>query len=233
MDTNDSFAAIRFDQYTHMAEYGPCGYDIPNNFVANYVYSVAKVSSRLGFGNNRMAKALLDDWQISGQTTFQSGTPFSPSFSVSGASGVNFTGTPSWGAIPLCVGNPTSGTTDSPYNRLSASAFALPAVGSIGLGCSRDILRGPGVNDFDMSLQKTVPFREKARLVLRGEAFNVFNHTQFSGINHSLTYSSITCTVPTNLPYNSSGALTNISGFGTISGVRSARVLQLVAKFVF
>ena len=233
MDTNDSFAAIRFDQYTHMAEYGPCGYDIPNNFVANYVYSVPKITSRLGFGNNRMAKAVLDDWQISGQTTFQSGTPFSPSFSVSGASGVNFTGTPSWGAIPLCVGNPTSGTTDSPYNRLNASAFALPAVGSIGLGCSRDILRGPGVNDFDMSLQKTVPFREKARLVLRGEAFNVFNHTQFSGINHSLTYSSITSTVPTNLPVNSSGALTNINGFGTVSGVRSARVLQLVAKFVF
>jgi hypothetical protein len=69
--------------------------------------------------------------------------------------------------------------------------------------------------------------------VLRGEAFNVFNHTQFSGINHSLTYSSITSTVPTNLPVNSSGALTNINGFGTVSGVRSARVLQLVAKFVF
>jgi hypothetical protein len=180
-----------------------------------------------------VAKEVLNDWQISGQTTFQSGTPFSPSFSVSGASGVNFTGTPSWGAIPLCVGNPMAGTSDSPYARLNSSAFALPAVGSIGLGCSRDILRGPGVNDWDMSLQKTVPFGEKVRLTLRGEAFNVFNHTQFSGINHSLTYSSITGTVPTNLPYNSGGALTNINGFGTVSGVRAARVIQLVAKFVF
>jgi hypothetical protein len=233
MDTNDSFAAIRFDQYTHMALYGPCGFDVPNNFVANYVYPFPKFASRLGLGNNRMAKAVLDDWQISGQTMFQSGTPYSPSFSATGASGVNFTGTPSWGAALLCVGNPTSGTSDSPYSRLNASAFALPAVGSIGLGCSRNLLRGPGVNDWDMSLQKTVPFGEKARLMLRGEAFNIFNHTQFSGVNRSLTFSSLTNPVPTNLPYNSSGQLVNINGFGSISGVRSARVLQLVAKFVF
>lgn len=233
MDTNDSFAAIRFDQYTHMALYGPCGFDVPNDFVANYVYPFPKFASWLGLGNNRVAKAVLDDWQISGQTMFQSGTPFSPSFSVSGASGVNFTGTPSWGAIPLCVGDSKSGTSDSPYNRLNASAFALPAVGSIGLGCSRNILRGPGTSNWDMSLQKTVPFGEKARLKLRGEAFNVFNHTQFSGLNRSLTFSSLTSSVPTNLPYNSSGQLTNISGFGSISGVRSARVLQLVAKFEF
>jgi hypothetical protein len=69
--------------------------------------------------------------------------------------------------------------------------------------------------------------------MLRGEAFNIFNHTQFSGVNRSLTFSSLTNPVPTNLPYNSSGQLVNINGFGSISGVRSARVLQLVAKFVF
>ncbi|HEV2498169.1 MAG TPA: hypothetical protein VGY31_01140 [Terriglobia bacterium] len=36
-----------------------------------------------------------------------------------------------------------------------------------------------------------------------------------------------------NLPYNASGQLTNLFGFGAISGVRSPRILMLVAKFVF
>jgi hypothetical protein len=70
-------------------------------------------------------------------------------------------------------------------------------------------------------------------LLLRGEAFNVFNHTQFSGVRSSLTFSSLTNLTPTNLPYDSSGQLVNITGFGTINNSRSARVLQLVAKFEF
>ena len=234
MDTTDTFTtAIRFDSNTHTGLYGPCGFDVPSNFVANYVYPFPKFASWVKAGNNGIAKAFLNDWQISGQTSFLSGTPFTPGFSVAGASGVNFTGTPSWGPALLCVRDPRTGTSDSPYNRLNVAAFALPAVGSIGLGCSRNLVYGPGTNDWDMSLQKNVPLKERARLLLRGEAFNVFNHTQFSGVRSSLTYGSITNSVPTNLPYNSSGQLVNINGFGTVSGVRAARVLQLVAKFEF
>ena len=234
MDTTDTFTtAIRFDSNTHTGLYGPCGFDVPSNFVANYVYPFPKFASWVKAGNNGIAKAFLNDWQISGQTSFLSGTPFTPGFSVAGAYGVNFTGTPSWGPALLCVRDPRTGTSDSPYNRLNVAAFALPAVGSIGLGCSRNLVYGPGTNDWDMSLQKNVPLKERARLLLRGEAFNVFNHTQFSGVRSSLTYGSITNPVPTNLPYNSSGQLVNINGFGTVSGVRAARVLQLVAKFEF
>ncbi len=48
------------------------------------------------------------------------------------------------------------------------------------------MLRRPGVNNWDISLQKTVPlYKERTRLLLRGEAFNIFNHTQFSGVGAS------------------------------------------------
>jgi hypothetical protein len=84
-----------------------------------------------------------------------------------------------------------------------------------------------------MSLQKNIPFSEHTRLELRGEAFNIFNHTQFSGVNNTIDFSGLTNPVVTNLPYNSAGALVNIGGFGAVSGSRSPRILQLVAKFVF
>jgi hypothetical protein len=91
----------------------------------------------------------------------------------------------------------------------------------------------PGVNNFEMAVQKMIPFTERAHLELKAEAFNIFNHTQFSGLNSTINFSGLTNPTVTNLPYNSSGALVNRNGFGTISGARSPRIMQLVVKFVF
>jgi len=135
--------------------------------------------------------------------------------------------------VPLCVGDPRAGTSSSPYNRINAAAFAVPGVGSNGLGCSRDNLWGPGTDDWDTSLQKSFTIADRFRLDIRGEAFNVFNHTQFSGVNNTIDFSGLTNPTVTNLPYNSGGGLTNIDGFGSVSGVRPARVMQLVAKINF
>ncbi|MGD0498182.1 MAG: carboxypeptidase regulatory-like domain-containing protein [Bryobacteraceae bacterium] len=233
LDMGDAETAVRLDQYNHQAFYGPCGYDVQQNFVANYIYQLPKFASFLGGANNKVTRGILNDWQISGYTTFQTGTPFSAGMSVSGVSNINFTGTPTWGPKLLCVGDPYSGTSSTPYNRLNPAGFTLPAVGSIGLGCSKNNLRSPGLNDFDFSLQKAFPVREKLRLLLRAEAFNVFNHAQFTGINSSLSFSGLTNPTITNLPYNSSGQLTNITGFGTVSGVASPRTMQLVMKLEF
>jgi len=233
MDTTDDSSQIRFDQYTHTALYGPCDNNVPQNLVINYVYALPNLPASMGAFNNRFTRAILNNWQISGVSTFQRGVPFGVNLNVAGVSGLNFTGTPSWNASAVCVGNPSAGTTDSPFNRINASAFALPAVGSIGLGCSRNFMYGPGTNNWDMSLQKNIPITERFRLQLRGEAFNIFNHTQFSGVNNTIDFSGLTNPTVTNLPYNANGALTNISGFGSVMGSRSPRILQLVAKIVF
>ncbi len=232
-DTTDDSDQIRFDQYTHTALYGPCDNNVPQNLVINYVYPIPDLSASLGSFNNRVTRAVLNHWQISGVSTFQSCTPFGVALNVAGVSGLNFTGTPSWNPSPICVSSPTAGTTDSPFNRINAFAFALPAVGSIGLGCSRNFMYGPGTNNWDMSLQKNIPITEHLRLEPRGEAFNIFNHTQFIGVNNTIDYSGLANPTVTNLPYNSSGALTNINGFGSVAGSRSPRILQLVAKIVF
>ncbi|MGH9407560.1 MAG: carboxypeptidase regulatory-like domain-containing protein [Terriglobia bacterium] len=235
MDTDDSDGNfVRIDQYTHEAYYGPCGYNVTNNFAANYVYGLPGIPSSFGAFNNRATRAVLNGWQISGFTQFVSGTPIDPGISISGGIGnQNITGSYTEPDRLVCVGNIYGGTTSSPYNRINSAAFTEPAVGSIGLGCSRNLITGPGTNDWDMSLQKSIAITERVQFQLRIEAFNVFNHTQFSGYESTVDYAGLNNPTVTNLPINSSGQLTRLFGFGAISGVRSPRILQFVVKFVF
>ena len=94
---------------------------------------------------------------------------------------------------------------------------------------------GPGINNFDLSLQKSFPFGESRRLELRLDAFNALNHTQFSGVNANLNITSLTNPTPTNLPFGANGNFipANRNGFGTVNGARDPRILQMVARFVF
>ncbi len=50
---------------------------------------------------------------------------------------------------------------------------------------------------------------------VRLDAFNALNHTQFTGVNNTVNFASLTDHTITNLPYNSAGQLVNINGFGT------------------
>src|SRR5262249_60247820 len=100
-------------------------------------------------------------------------------------------------------------------------------------GCSRNNLRGPGINNWDMSLQKNVAITERAQLRLRIEAFNVFNHTQFSGYNSNLNFSGLTNPTPTNLPLDPSGKMVNSAGVGELRGVRDPPILPDVLHIYF
>lgn len=68
--------------------------------------------------------------------------------------------------------------------------------------------------------------------VQRADAFNVFNHTQFTGVHSTLTYASCTNLTPTNLYLSSNGSV-NVNGFGALNGVRDPRIRQLVMRLQF
>ena len=214
---------VRPDQYTREAYYGPSGNDRRHNFALNYVYNLPLFEK-----GSALVKGLLGGWQISGVTRFMTGTPFNPGYSITGAGGVNLTGSTTEGArIAVVPGvDPNTGS-DNPYNRINAAAFTAPRVGSVGLESGVNYLTGPGINNWDMSLQKSFAIKERARLEFRIDAFNVFNHTQFSGVNSTLNFASITNPTPTNLPS------VNINGFGTVNGARDPRILQTVIRFQF
>lgn len=72
-------------------------------------------------------------------------------------------------------------------------------------------LTGPGINDWDISLQKSFAIKERLKFQFRAAAFN---HPQFTGVNTTLNFASLTNTNPTNLYLKSDGTWNNINRFG-------------------
>lgn len=95
-------------------------------------------------------------------------------------------------------------------------------------------LRGPGLQQWDMSLFKNVRLGENAnrRLQLRLEAFNVFNHTEWGAVNSTIQFNAAGKIV--NLPTQLGGSGGRL-GFGALNSIRanSQRIVQIAAKLYF
>jgi len=232
---------VRADQYTRQAEYGPANFDRRHVFALNYVYNTPHVEG------NMFLKALANGWQISGVTQAITGSPFTPNFSISGAGSQNLTGnyiasgntqeSARLGMVPGC--NPYTGSSD-PFNRLNAACFIPPAPGSLGLESGINSLYTPGLISFDMSVQKEFSVKERVRFQLRVDAFNVFNHPNFTGLNTTLNFTALPNPVLANnaTAYNSAGQFVNVTGFGAATvpapgALGSARILQTVLRIQF
>jgi hypothetical protein len=118
------------------------------------------------------------------------------------------------------LSNPIIPKSDRSLTRyFDPTVFAMPAIGTPG-NAPRDVVRGPGINNFDMTIFKNFPIREKVNLQLRFEAYNAFNHTQFSGIN-------------TTSQFNPANGQQVNAAFGTLTAARGARVGQASLRLSF
>jgi hypothetical protein len=240
--TNDN-AFVRPDQYTREAYYGPTNFDRRQVLAINYIYSTPKF--RWG---NRVTRLATDGWQISGVTQAITGSPFTPGFSVQGAGNQNITGSNTEGArIGVVKGCDPYTHLSDPFNRLNPACFFAPQPGSIGLESGINYLYGPGVQNWDMALQKPFALKERVRFQFRIDAFNVFNHANFIGYNSTLNFNSypqsngIVTGAPTltatTLGRNPNG-LFNVTGFGTVTqpqpgALGYSRILQTLIRIQF
>jgi hypothetical protein len=90
----------------------------------------------------------------------------------------------------------------------------------------RDSVRLPWQLQFDASLSRIFPFREAIRLEVRGEAFNVINHTNLGGIPTSGLGLSVAGTTGLSLSLNA-------SNFGQITSAGDPRIFQFAMKLYF
>lgn len=67
----------------------------------------------------------------------------------------------------------------------------MTAKGAIGTTPS-SVVRGPGVNNWNLSLFKNLRLRERLTAQFRAEAYNAFSHTKFNGMNTSAQFGQIT-----------------------------------------
>jgi hypothetical protein len=213
---------------TRRLDYSYVAHDRPHNFVANFVYQIPPMTSNRGLG------FLVNDWQVSGIYRWTSGRPYAVGFDIPNINSLNLTGTDTPNARVALTCDPGKGNSGDPYQQIgNVGCFAPPQPGSDGAESARFFLRAPPINNMDMSISKRLAFGKGVMAEVRLDMLNALNHTQFTAVNSTVNFRSLTDHTITNLPYDASGKLVNQNGFGTISAVAPPRTLQLVTRLSF
>ena len=153
-------------------------------------------------GSNGITRKVLYGWQLSGISRFESGTPATVTIPADRAGGGG-------GAQRPDIIAPV--TLDKSLARwFSTTSFANPALGTFG-SAGRSLFRAPGINNWDVSFLKRTQLTERVALQFRAEFFNLFNHTQWAGVNTSF------------------GA----GAFGQVTSARDPRISQLALRLLF
>ena len=207
LDNTSALGDKTVDPYNPNISRGLSGFDMTQNFVLSYQYIIP--FDRLGAGGHPRLTA---GWRLVGITRFTTGLPVSlfetddQSLLATSGVGVSTTvDTPNFLGGNLNFTDPRSGQT-----YFNTALFTREALGYLGTA-NRAFFHGPGIDNWDLSLQKDLRLTESKALQFRAEFFNAFNHAQFE--NPSGNFSSGT--------------------FGTVTSARDPRIGQVALKLVF
>jgi hypothetical protein len=156
--------------------YALAGFDRRHTFTMAYTY-------RLPFGSEQsrsLANLLVKDWQINGSLAAYSGTPFSVTASNSALDQRGNLQTADLVGDLRRVG---VGPDEPFYDPAAFANVTERRYGTTG----RNQFRGPGYNNYNMSLFRTFGLPGRARLQFRVEGFSLFNRPQWSQPNGSVT----------------------------------------------
>lgn len=182
--------------YNRNADTGPCDFDLRHNLTTSVVYDAPKFP-------NGLLNQIAGNWQVGGLVSTHTGFPFTPSTGIDNSlTGVRQD-------RPDVVGNPYVRNTRS-LLWIDPAAFVPNALGTFG-NAGYNSLVGPGFLNVDANVTRHFRLRERIRLDLRFEFFNLLNHTNF------------------NPPVSSRSN----SNFGRIQSAGDPRIIQLATKFVF
>lgn len=211
---SNDFAAVADIVPIRIWNYGKSDFDRTHVVQVNWLWDIPAASKLV---KSRVVGAIADHWQLSGIASFISGSP--SGIGLSTTTGLDIPGGGD-GSRTLVLGKAIIPNGDRSLLRyFDTSVFAMPAIGTPG-NAPRDVVRGPGTNNFDMTIFKNIPIRDRASLQLRFEAYNAFNHTQFSGMNTTAQFNPAT------------GQQVN-AAFGTLTSARGARVGQASLRLTF
>ena len=180
-------------------------FDTHQRFVLSYYYElpIPKYSGVEG--------KVLNGWAVSGITQFQTGFPIHLSSDDDNelTSSIDFS---------------TAGVPDqiAPFRKLDPrkspdnlgfdpNSFSSDFIGRYGTA-PRTICCGPGLNSWDLSIQKSTPLNEGMRVEFRWDIFNLANHTRF---------------------FNPDGNITDGSDFGRVKRAGDPRLMQVALKLYF
>jgi hypothetical protein len=211
--------------YSYKYDRGNCDQDVRHSYVGSAIYELPWFRDQRGF-----AGRVLGGFSISTLVTLQTGIPFdisdgSGDRSLTGAGddrpdyvgGVVQFADPRANAFGLPnswfngVGGGTGSADANPnFHRVGTGGSVADGAGRYG-NLGRNVFHGPGSLNTDLRVSKQIRFTEHQALLIRAEAFNFFNHTQF---------------------FNPSGAIDQPT-FGQVTQAHDPRLIQFTAQYRF
>lgn len=178
------------DVFNFRGERGNTEFDVRHNLSVNYVWVLPFGRGQRSLSDG-VASAVAGGWQLSGVAYARTGRT------------INVTISRSAGLLPdqnsasiqrpdLLSGVSIDGDRDGDRGFLNPAAFGLPARNVYG-NAPRNVGRGPGQLQFDLSLNKVFAITERHKLEFRMDGFNIFNHSQYGqpdGFLGTVTYNS-------------------------------------------
>ena len=165
------------DQLTPWIDYGNSDFDVRQRFVVNYAYELPFGQGKRFGGNARgVVNQIIGNWQVAGITTAQTGNWFTITDAVTNVSTSDGGGVVGYYEVrPNVVGNP-NGKPCVQGTVINTCAFADNTTFFTFGNAGRNIVRGPGLQNWDFSVFKLFPIREQMHLEFRAEFFNIWNH---------------------------------------------------------
>jgi hypothetical protein len=198
------------DAWNRKLERGLATFDTRQRVIINGIWDMPFFKT----SNFAPARAVLGGWRLSEVTSIDDGMPLTVNTSAAYPTGDWTADGQTGGARPNA---PAASVQSGGWTRhqyltgiFTASEFPIPTLGTDG-NLGRDVYRGPGYAQTDMSLTKTFKIREKVSFTLRGDAFNAFNRVNLSP--PTLNLSSAT--------------------FGQVTATNTARLFQVGVRLAF
>ena len=158
--------------------------DIRHTLTVNGVYEIPVGEGRRFLRDGGPLSHVFGGWQLSGVMQARTGRPLTISVTRSVADLPD--GNNAAQRADLVSGVPMVPETQTADQWLNAAAFAVPARGTWG-NSGRNILRGPGLMQADLSLQKRFAMSATRNVEVRWEAFNAFNRQNLGNPNTNLS----------------------------------------------
>jgi len=198
----------------------------PHVLTINYNYQVPGLGK---IWDNAIVKGVADGWQISGISSFLTGTHSSFSYSFTGAPFNDMTGGGIGGARVTLACDPTLPRNERTLTRQFKTECIQPGGPTTSAGdiyylgkSTNDEWINMGYSNHDITIFKNFAMASRRNLQVRIEMYNAFNALEPGTVNTAAQFNFAT------------GEQTN-QAFGTVTAARTAsqRVIQLGLRFTF
>jgi len=158
-------------------DYGSSAFDVRQSFSGALTYDLPAA------GRSGLLALATKDWSIDAVIVARSGFPFNALIAAPSVFGVTYTrpdvvpGQPFWISSPTAPGGKI----------LNSNAFSIPSTPRQGTEGRNDIA-GFGLTQMDLSIARRFPITERVGLQFRADAFNLFNHPNFTNPYGNLQY---------------------------------------------